>query len=68
MGINLDELKFHPITDAQHDLGVSVDQQAPRERQQDDGSLTPFSMADAKVRLAAYYSLPTEAIETVIRG
>jgi hypothetical protein len=70
MGINLDELKFHPITDAQRDLGVSVDQQAPREtpKEQDDGSVVPLSMADAKPRLAAYYSVPPDAIEIVIRG
>jgi len=68
MGINLDELKFHPVTDAQRDLGVSVDQQDQRETPKEIGSVTPLSMADAKPRLAAYYSVPPDAIEIVIRG
>jgi hypothetical protein len=68
MGINLDELKFHPIGDAQRDLGELVDRQAQDVMPKEDGSITPLSMADAKPRLAAYYSVPPEAIEIVIRG
>ena len=70
MGIDPDKLVFHSVKDVQRDMGVPVEQQALHEAlpEQDDGSIVPLSMAQAKPRLAAYYSVPPEAIEIVIRG
>lgn len=70
MGIDPDKLVFHSIKDVQRDMGVQGDQQAPHEAliEQDDGSIVPLSMAQAKLCLAAYYNVPSEAIEIVIRG
>ena len=70
MGIDPDKLAFHSVKDVQRDMSVPVEQQALHEAlpEQDDGSIAPLSMAQAKPRLAAYYSVPQEAIEIVIRG
>ncbi len=70
MGINLDRLVFHPVKDVQRGREMPVDQQAPHEasKEQDGGSVVPLSMAQAKPRLAAYYSVPLKTIEIVIRG
>jgi hypothetical protein len=70
MGINPQKLAFHSVADVQRDLCGRANQREPHEalEAQDDGSLTPLSMAQAKPRLAAYYSVPAAAIEIVIRG
>lgn len=67
MGISLDGLVFHSVADAQHDLGSS-EAPAVAVRKQDDGSVIPLSIANAKAALAAYYGVGPEAIEIVIRG
>lgn len=70
MGVNQDKLVFHPVADVQRDMGVPGNQREPHEapKEQEDGSVAPLSMAQAKPRLAAYYSVPPDAIEIVIRG
>ena len=71
MGIDPDKLAFHSVRDEQRKMGVPVDQQQTQHEaleEQDNGSIAPLSMAQAKPRLAAYYSVPPAAIEIVIRG
>jgi hypothetical protein len=70
MRINLKEVTFHSISDEQHNVGITNDQQVstatPSRR--DDRAVVPLSIASAKAGLAAYYGVSQEAIEIVIRG
>lgn len=69
MGIDPDKLTFNSVKDIQRDMGVPVDQQVQEPLiEQDEGSIAPLSMAQAKPRLAAFYGVTPDAIEIVIRG
>ena len=70
MGINLEALAFHSVSDGQRELEIMTGQQVPAvaPRKQDDGSVVSLSIASAKAGLAAYYGVSQEAIEIVIRG
>jgi hypothetical protein len=70
MGVNPAELKFHPISDVSEDLQF---QEAARPRTTsakttNGKSPAALSIATAKAGLAAFYGVPKEAIEIVIRG
>jgi hypothetical protein len=70
VGINLEDLTFRSVSDGQRDLSITTDQQVPAVAQgkQDNGSITPLSIAQAKAGLAVYYGVSQEAVEIVIRG
>jgi hypothetical protein len=70
MGVKVDELRFHSVKDIQRDMGMTAEGKASQDamKEQEDGSVVPLSMADAKPRLGAYYGVPPESIEIAIRG
>ncbi len=71
LGIDPSKLTFHSVKDIQPDLlpPNEAETAAPAKKAlQDDGSVVPLSMADAKPALAAYYGVKPEAVEIVIRG
>jgi len=68
MGIDLATVVFHPVTEIQKDLGTPASASSQPARVSDDGSPLPISIASAKLGLAAFYGVPHDAIEIVIRG
>jgi hypothetical protein len=68
MGIDLASLVFHSVTEIQKDLGAPTSASSQPPKLSDDGSPLPISIANAKIGLAAFYGVPPDAIEIVIRG
>lgn len=64
--IDVSKLVFHAVSEIQKDIGPSP--QKPTPPQADDGGTGPISIAIAKRGLAAFYGVPADAIEIVIRG
>jgi hypothetical protein len=64
--IDVSKLVFHSVAEIQKDLGPSPQQPTPP--QADDGGTAPISIAVAKRGLAAFYGVPPDAVEIVIRG
>jgi len=65
-GIDVNKLVFHSVAEVQKDLAPSP-QQAISLAAGDEGT-APISIGAAKRGLAAFYGVPPEAIEIVIRG
>jgi hypothetical protein len=68
MGINLDKLTFHSVSEAQKDFAKAAEESSRPVQTTDDGSCPAISIANAKLGLAAFYGVPPEAIEIIIRG
>jgi hypothetical protein len=64
--IDVSKLVFHSVNEIQKDLGPPPRQ--PIAPAADDGGTAPISIVAAKRGLAAFYGVPPEAIEIVIRG
>lgn len=64
--IDVSKLVFHSVAEIQKDLGSAPQQ--PTLPRADDGGTAPISIAAAKRGLAAFYGVPPEAVEIVIRG
>jgi hypothetical protein len=64
--IDVSKLVFHLVAEAQKDFAPSPRQ--PITPTADDGGTAPISIAAAKRGLAAFYGVPSDAIEIVIRG
>lgn len=64
--IDVSKLKFHSVANVRMELAPA--QPSPLLRAADDVDVAPISIASAKLGLAAFYGVPPEAIEIVIRG
>ncbi|MCA7118340.1 MAG: hypothetical protein LGL72_02780 [Acidibrevibacterium sp.] len=64
--IDVSKLVFHSVAEIQKDLGPSPQQPTPPRA--DDGGTAPISISVAKRGLAAFYGVPPDAVEIVIRG
>jgi hypothetical protein len=64
--IDVSKLVFHSVADIQKDLDPSPQQ--PKLPQADDRGAAPISITVAKRGLAAFYGVPPDAVEIVIRG
>ena len=70
MGLNLDDLKFHPAAELreQAERPRPTASQASTSLPTDDGSVPPLTIAQAKEGLSLHYGVEPVAIEIIIRG
>jgi hypothetical protein len=65
--IELDKLKFHSVSEFQKDLR-HPELSRPSAPPQSNSLISPMPLSAAKLSLAAFYDVPLDAIEIIIRG